>query len=105
MITFKAIHGMAPSNLSNLICIRSSSRCSLRSNDTKFLERSKGVMCTTLGARLFHASVPCAVEQLAYAHKLFQFFHLATFQSPVGSCLKKLILDPGHCISYNLRCN
>ena len=37
MITFQAIHGMAPSYLSNLICIRSSSRYSLRNNDTKFL--------------------------------------------------------------------
>ena len=37
MITFQVIHGMAPSYLSNLICIRSSSRYSLRNNDTKFL--------------------------------------------------------------------
>ena len=43
MITSKAIHGMAPSYLSNLICIRSSSRYSLRNNDTIFLERPKGV--------------------------------------------------------------
>ena len=56
MITFKAIHGMAPSYLSNLICIRSSSRYSLHNNDTIFLERPKGVMRTTLGARSFHAS-------------------------------------------------
>ena len=42
MITSKAIHGMAPSYLSNLICIRSSSRYSLRNNDTIFLERPKG---------------------------------------------------------------
>ena len=62
-ITVKAIHGMAPSYLSDLICLRSSSRYmySLRNNDTIFLERPKGVMCTTLGARSF----------LAYAHALW----------------------------------
>lgn len=47
MITFKAIHGMAPSYLSNLVCIRSSSRYSLRNNDTIFLERQKG-LCAQL---------------------------------------------------------
>ena len=63
MITFKAIHGMAPSYLSNLICIRSSSRYSLR-NDTIFLERPKGVMRTTLGARSFHGYVPALWNSL-----------------------------------------
>ena len=64
MITSKAIHGMAPSYLSNLICIRSSSRYSLRNNDTIFLERPKGVMRTTLGARSFHASAPALWNSL-----------------------------------------
>ena len=64
MISFKAIHGMAPSYLSNLICIRSSSRYSLRNNDTMFLERPKGVMRTTLGARSFHASAPALWNSL-----------------------------------------
>ena len=64
MITFKAVHGMAPSYLSNLICIRSSSRYSLRNNDTIFLERPKGVMRTTLGARSFHASAPALWNSL-----------------------------------------
>ena len=64
MITFKAIHGMAPSYLSNLICIRSSSRYSLRNNDTIFLEHPKGVMRTTLGARSFHASAPALWNSL-----------------------------------------
>ncbi|CAH3113884.1 unnamed protein product [Pocillopora meandrina] len=64
MITFKAIHDMAPSYLSNLICIRSSSRYSLRNNDTIFLERPKGVMRTTLGARSFHAYAPALWNSL-----------------------------------------
>ena len=57
MITLKAIHGMAPSYLSNLICISSSSSYSLR-NNTIFLDRPKGVMRTTLGAHSFHSSAP-----------------------------------------------
>ncbi|XP_068723293.1 uncharacterized protein [Montipora capricornis] len=64
VITFKAIYGMAPSYLSNLICIRSSSRYSLCNNDTIFLERPKGVMRTTLGARSFHASAPALWNSL-----------------------------------------
>ena len=41
-----------------------SSRYSLRDNDTIFLERPKGVMRTTLGARSFHASVPALWNSL-----------------------------------------
>ena len=65
MITFKAIHGMAPSYLSDLICIRSSSRYLLRNSDTIFLERPKGVSRTTLGARSFHVSHIRMIDSLA----------------------------------------
>ena len=41
-----------------------SSRYSLRNNDTKFLERPKGVMRTTLGARSFHVSAPALWNSL-----------------------------------------
>ena len=64
MITFKAIHGTAPSYVSYLICIRSSSRYLLRNNATIFLERPKGVMRTTVGARSFHASAPALWNSL-----------------------------------------
>ena len=36
----------------------------LRNNDTIFLERPKGVMRTTLGARSFHASAPALWNSL-----------------------------------------
>ena len=88
MITFKAIHGMAPSYLSNLVCIRSSSRYSLRSNDTKFLERPKGVMRTTLGARSFHASAPALWNSLP-AH-IRTTDSLALFKKSVKTYLFKL---------------
>ena len=41
-----------------------SSRYSLRNNDTIFLERPKGVMRTTLGARSFHVSAPARWNSL-----------------------------------------
>ena len=88
MITFKAIHGMAPSYLSNLICIRSSSRYSLRNNDTIFLERPKGVMRTTLGARSFHASAPALWNSLP-AH-IRTIDSLALFKKSLKTYLLKL---------------
>ena len=88
MITFKAIHGMAPTYLSDLICIRSSSRYSLRNNDTIFLERPKGVMHTTLGARSFHASAPALWNSLpAYIRVIDS---LALFESTLKTYLFKL---------------
>ena len=73
MITFEAIHGMVPSYFSNLICIRSSPRYSLRNNDTTFLERPKGVMRTTSGARSFHASAPrCGTACLRTSARLIR---------------------------------
>ena len=88
MIAFKAIHGMAPSYLSNLICIRSSSRYSLRNNDTIFLERPKGVMRTTLGARSFHASAPALWNSLpAHIRKIDS---LALFKKSLKTYLFEL---------------
>ena len=88
MITFKAIYGMAPRYLSNLICIRSSSRYSLRNNGTIFLERPKGVMRTTLGARSFRASVPAVWNSLP-AH-IRTIDSLALFKKSLKTYLFKL---------------
>ena len=68
MITFKAIHGMAPSYLSNLICIRSSSRYSLCNNDIIFLEMPKRGYAHNFRCPLVSCLCACAVEQLACAH-------------------------------------
>ena len=58
LITFKAIHGMSPCYISNLVSIRSCSAYSLRSNYTVFLDRPEGRMLTTLGSRSFYAAAP-----------------------------------------------
>ena len=56
-ITFKAIHGMSPSYISDLVSIRSCSAYSLRSNYTIVLERPMGrMLATQLGARSFYAA-------------------------------------------------
>jgi len=88
MITFKAIHGMAPSYLTSLICIRSESRYSLRNNDAIFLERPKVVMRTTLGARSFHASSPSLWNSLP-AH-IRTIDSLALFKKSLKTYLFKL---------------
>ena len=67
MITFKAWHGMAPSYLSDLICIRSSSRYSLRNNDTIFLEQKRGY-AHNFRCPLVSCLCACALEQFACVH-------------------------------------
>ena len=49
--TFRAIYNMSPSYVSNLVSIKSCSVYSLRSNSSLFLDRPKGCMLSTLGAR------------------------------------------------------
>ena len=58
LITFKAIHGMSPRYIGDLVSVRSCSAYSLRSNYTFVLERPVGRMLATLGARSFYAAVP-----------------------------------------------
>ena len=63
-IPFKAIYGMAPRYLSNLVSVKSSSAYSLRSNDTLFLDRPSEAMRPTLGARSFYAAAPALWNSL-----------------------------------------
>ena len=58
IITFKAIHGMSPSYIGDLVSVTSCSAYSLRSNYTIVLERPMGRMLATLGARSFYAAAP-----------------------------------------------
>ena len=58
ILTFKAIYNMSPSYISNLVSIKSCSAYSLRSNSSLFLDRPKGCMLSTLGARSFYAAAP-----------------------------------------------
>ena len=58
VITFKAIYGMVPRYLSNLVSVKSSFAYLLRSNDTLYLDRPSEAMCPTLSARSFYAAAP-----------------------------------------------
>ena len=58
IITFKAIYNISPSYICNLVSIKSCSDYSLRSNKSLFLDRPKGRMLSTLGARSFYAAAP-----------------------------------------------
>ena len=58
LITFKAIHGLAPAYISELVSVRDTGRYDLRSNDGLLLAPCKGKTLTTLGDRSFHAAAP-----------------------------------------------
>ena len=49
---------MSPSYISNLVSIKSCSVYSLRSNSSLSLDRHKGRVLSTLGARSFYAAAP-----------------------------------------------
>ena len=58
VITFKAIHGLAPDYISNLIKIKERSHYSLRSNTGLLLQPLNVITKKTLGDRTFSAAAP-----------------------------------------------
>ena len=64
--TFKAIHGMSPSYINDLVSIRTCSSYSLRSHHSIVLEDPKGRMLATLDGRSF--SVSAAAPYIAEQH-------------------------------------
>ena len=58
LITFKAIHGLAPAYISELISVRDTRRYDFRSNDGLLLAPCRGKTLTTLRDRSFHAAAP-----------------------------------------------
>ena len=55
-ITFKAIHGLAPTNISELIKVKEQSRYNLRSNQELLLAVPPTRFLATLGARSFSSA-------------------------------------------------
>ena len=64
VLTFKAIHRLAPPYISDLISVRPKSSYNLRSNSSLLLEPPKEKMLATLGARSFYAAAPCLWNSL-----------------------------------------
>ena len=58
LLTFKVIHGLAPSYLKALVSVNVCSFYNLRSGNGILLKPPKGKMLSTLGARSFHAAAP-----------------------------------------------
>ena len=59
LLTFKAIHGFAPSYLCELITVKESQRYSLRSSSELLLRMPSRITKKTLGDRAFQVSAPC----------------------------------------------
>ena len=71
IIAFKAIHGMSPSYIGDLVIVRSCSTYSLRSNYSIVLERPMGRMLASLGTRSFYAAAPTVWNSLpAHIHEI-----------------------------------
>ena len=65
LITFKAIHGLAPSYIVDLICVKPlNTRYSLRSTKGLLLEHPKCKTYVTLGDRAFKAAAPTLWNEL-----------------------------------------
>ena len=58
LLTFKAIHRLAPSYIQDLIKVKSKSSYGLRSNDGILLLPPSEKMLVTLGGRSFYAAAP-----------------------------------------------
>ena len=75
-LTFKAIHNMSPSYISNLVSIKPCSAYSLRSNSSLILDRPKWRILSTLGARSFYAAPPhCGTA----SQQIFRILHHLVF--------------------------
>ena len=59
VLTFKAIHGLAPLYISDLINVKPKSSYNLRSNGTLLLVPPEEKMLSTLSAGSFYATAPC----------------------------------------------
>ena len=64
LLTFKAIHGFAPSYLCELITVKESQRYSLRSSSELLLRMPSRITKKTLGDRAFQVAAPCLWNSL-----------------------------------------
>ena len=64
LLASKAIHGLAPEHISNLLVIKRKSSCNLRSNSGILLQPPRGKMLATLGERAFQAAAPHLCNEL-----------------------------------------
>ena len=89
IIRFKAIYNMSPSYISNLVSVKSCSVYSVRSNSSSlFLDRPKGGMLSTLGARSFYSAAPTLWKNLPA--NIREITSLSTFKKKLKTYLFNL---------------
>ena len=85
ILTFRAIHGLAPKYIIELINIKPRCIYNLRSNQSLLLDPPKGKMLVTLGDRSFSAAVPYLWNSLPAELRDFQ--SLAIFKCKLKTYL------------------
>ena len=90
LLAFKAIYGLAPAYISNLLVIKRKSSYNLRSNSGILLEPPRGKMLATLGERAFQAAAPHLWNYAILDLKKFLRIQLRLFFSGNSSIVVKL---------------
>lgn len=90
MSTFKAIYGMSPSYINDLVSIRTSSSYSLRSHHSIVLEDPKGRMLGTLGGRSFSVSAAAPSSRNSISPHIRDIGSLCAFKKQVKTNLFRL---------------
>ena len=92
LLPFKAIHGLAPSYISNLLSIKCKLSYNLRSNSGILLKPPSGKMLVTLGGRAFQAAAPHLWNELPSQLRTIQ--SVDVFKKSIKSFLfKQFFLD------------
>ena len=92
LLAFKAIHGLAPSYISNLLSIKCKPSYNLRSNSGILLKPPSGKMLVTLGGRAFQAAAPHLWNELPLQLRTIQ--SVDVFKKSIKSFLfKQFFLD------------
>ena len=92
LLAFKAIHGLAPSHISSLLCVKCKSSYNLRSNSGILLKPPSGKMLVTLGGRAFQAAAPHLWNELPLQLRTIQ--SVEVFKKSIShSFLSSFFLD------------
>ena len=89
--TFKAIYGMAPSYIIDLVHIKTITRYSLRSNEGVLLKHPSGKMKKSFGDRSFSVAAPTLWNALPVSLRMMTC--ISTFKSSLKTYLFKLAFN------------
>ena len=91
LLTFKALHGIAPSYISDLIKVKHNTRYSLRSNEGVCLMHPKGRMKKSFGDRSFSVAAPTLWNNLPAS--LRSMSSISSFKSQLKTHLFRLAFN------------